>query len=176
MKSKKLLPLLALLVIAILPMLISNFISKTNTETRSQTASTTAKKSKPLINFPDDHIFHSTFKREWWYINLLVRSSSDKDTKDTGYIISFSKIGKIFGLLTSRYDDSTKKLSQKTNFPGKVSATIKNGLLNVSYTQTDGPSLTLIELLPLKRGAKQFSLKGSTPEIGTIDLLLTEKQ
>lgn len=170
MKSNKALLLVTILIIATVSSLISNLISKTNTDTRSQAASIPNK-----ISFPKDHAFHSNFKREWWYINLLVRSSTDKDTKDTGYIISFSKIGEIFGLLTSKYDDSTKKFSQKTNFPGKVSATIKNGLLNVSYTQTNGPSLTLKELPPLKRGAKQFSLKGSTPQIGTIDLLLTEK-
>jgi hypothetical protein len=171
MKSKKLLFLITTLVLLI-SILISNFISKTNTDTRSQAASVS-----PKISFPKDHLFHSNFKREWWYLNLMIRSYSDKDktNKDTGYLISFSKIDGVNGLLTSRFDQSNNKFSQKTNYPGRINTNLDKGLLTVSFSKSNGPSMVLKELSPLKNGAKQYSLKGNSSEIGAVDLVLIEK-
>lgn len=135
--------------------------------------------SSAKITFPKDHAFHSAFKNEWWYLNLMVRSattSNPKITKDTYYLISFSKINGTSGLLTSRYETGNNAFNQKTNYPGNLTAKINSSkLLTISYSNNKGISLALKELTPLKNGAKRYSLKGTTPEIGTIDLVLTER-
>lgn len=169
MKSKKILLLVTIICVAIVSTLISNLIGKTNTDTRSQAAST------PKISFPKDHVFHKKFSNEWWYLNLLIRTT-DKETRDTGYIVSFVKINNNNALLTSKFDGYDNNFNEKTNQPGTITTTLgKTNLLTVSFSQKSGPSFTLKELSPLKNGAKRYSLKGNSSETGTLDLILTEK-
>ena len=170
MKISKL--ILIVIILSIISLTVGQYTNKINTENRSKAA------SSAKISFPKDHVFHSNFKREWWYLNLMVRSSSDnnKSNKDIGYLISFSKIDGINGLLTSRFNRSDNKFSQKTNYPGTITTNLNDtGLLTVSFSKSNSSSMTLKELPPLKNGAKQYSLKGNSPEIGTLNLILTEK-
>ena len=168
MKSKKVIFLVTILLLSIISILISNLISKTNTDTRSQAAQT------PKISFPKDHIFHKNFSREWWYLNLLVRTDDNK-IRDTGYIISFGKIGDTFALLTSKYDNYDKKFKEETYKSGTLTSTLgKNNLFTISYSQKNGPKLTFKELSPLQNGAKRYSLKGNSLQTGTLDLIFTE--
>jgi len=169
MKPNKGFLLVGIITLAILSIFISNSINKTNTDTRSHAVYTNK------ISFPKDHLFHSNFKREWWYINLLIRTD-DKEIRDTGYVISLGMADNTYALLTSKYDDYSKKFSENTYSPGKISSTLgKSNLFTISYSQDNGPTFTLKELTPLPNGAKRYSLKGNSPQTGTLNLTLTEK-
>lgn len=129
----------------------------------------------PLIFFPADHAQHLSFRSEWWYLNLLTRTNvNGGQQKDLGYVISFSRLSGNNGLLSSRYDNSNKAFNQSTNTGGQLSGILKNNLLYVYYTSNTA-YLTLKELTPYANGAKQYLLVGSTPQIGTFNLLLKER-
>ena len=127
------------------------------------------------IYFPQDYAQHSSFKSEWWYLNLVTRTRTNNDpVKDSGYVISFSRINGINGLLSSRYNNSDQTFSQATNTNGQLSGKLVNGLLKVDYSSSD-TKLALTELAPLSNKAKQYSLIGSTKQIGQFNLLLKER-
>lgn len=124
--------------------------------------------SSPAITFPQDHASHPGFSREWWYLNLTSQNLS--------YVISFSRIGGVNGLLSSRYDNATRDFAQNTDSNGTLSATLDSqSLLQISYTKSNGPSLQLQEIAPDPDGQKRFKLFGQTPQIGTFDLTLQEQ-
>jgi len=169
MKPNKVFLLVGIIILAILSIFISNSINKTNADTRSRAVHTSK------ISFPKDHLFHSNFKREWWYINLLIRTD-DKEIRDTGYVISLGKIDNISALLTSKYNDYNTKFNEETHRPGILTSTVgKTNLFTISFSKKNGPTFTLKELPPLQNGAKRYSLKGNSPQTGTLNLILTEK-
>ena len=109
--------LIFLLVSAALIVIFANLIPKIQVYIKNPEASS-------LLTFPADHISHPSFRAEWWYLNLLARTTKTDGTsqKDLGYVLSFSRILGDKGLLNSRYDRTTKSFSEKTD---------KGGTLNV---------------------------------------------
>jgi len=130
----------------------------------------------PAVIFPQDHGQHTSYKSEWWYINLLTHTKKQDGTglKDLGYVLSFSRINNINGLLSSRYDNSNKNFREKTNVNGSLSVTLPSGRLKVVYSK-DSISLTLEEISAASNGAKRYKLTGTTPEIGRFNLALQER-
>lgn len=136
-----------------------------------------------LVSFPEDHKSHPNFKAEWWYLNLLTKTTNQqgKDEKDTGYLLSFSTIKpsenstRINGLLSSFYDNSSKEFKQNTNMGGDLQVYLKNQkYLFAQYTNPDSYA-TLEEKKPGKDKKRVYKLSGKTPEIGIFDLTLKER-
>ncbi|KKT58833.1 MAG: hypothetical protein UX91_C0001G0057 [Candidatus Amesbacteria bacterium GW2011_GWB1_47_19] len=129
----------------------------------------------PSVVFPKDHAAHPGYSNEWWYLNLLVRTVeiNGSNQKDLGYLISFSRIFGTNGLLSSRFDNTTKSFAQATAGGGKLSVNLINNLLQVNYSGS--VYMVLKEQTPLANGAKQFTLTGTTPQMGTLNLVLKER-
>lgn len=136
-----------------------------------------------LVSFPRDHSSHPNFKAEWWYLNLLTKTTNQQgvDEKDTGYLLSFSTIKppesstKINGLLSSIYDNSSKEFKQNTDIGGDLQVYLKNQkYLFAQYTNQDSYA-TLEEKKPGADGKRIYKLSGKTPQTGTFDLTLKER-
>ncbi|KKU95996.1 MAG: hypothetical protein UY28_C0040G0013, partial [Candidatus Amesbacteria bacterium GW2011_GWB1_48_13] len=91
----------------------------------------TQKKAKAAaaVFFPGDHGQHTNYLAEWWYLNLLVRTTKTNgtDEKDLGHVISFSRIAGNKGLLSSRYDNNTKSFKESTNTGGSLTVSLLSG-------------------------------------------------
>ena len=130
-----------------------------------------------VINFPRDHGEHPNFAAEWWYLNLLARTTKTDGTnkKDLGYVISFSRIAGNNGLLSSRYDQNTKSFKESTNTGGNLSISLRDEkYLEVQYLNESTIS-TLKELTPGTDRKRVYRLAGKTAEIGSFDLTLKER-
>ena len=145
-------------------------ISRVNLSERKAEASS-------VMSFPRDHGQHPDFAAEWWYVNLLARTTKIDGTneKDLGYVISFSRIAGNKSLLSSRYDQKTKSFKENTNTGGGLSVSLKDGkYLKVQYS--NGPTLSTLEELPPGSDRKRvYTLTGKTAEIGSINLTLKER-
>lgn len=130
-----------------------------------------------LLSFPKDHAQHPDFAAEWWYLNLLARTTKIDGTneKDLGYVISFSRIAGKNGLLSSRYDQNTKFFKENTSTGGNLSVSLKDGkYLKVQYS--NGSTTSTLEELPSGPDRKRlYKLTGKTTEIGSINLTLKER-
>ncbi|MBI2414538.1 hypothetical protein HYV31_01680 [candidate division WWE3 bacterium] len=133
--------------------------------------------SQPIVVFPQDHVAHPNFAAEWWYLNLITRSTKTDGTseKDLGYIISFSRVKGVKGLLSSRYDNTSKTFKEKTNVGDNLSVTLINSkYLLVKYS--NGATSMTLEEKPIGFDRKRlYKLTGKTPEIGSFDLTLKER-
>ena len=136
-----------------------------------------------LVSFPKDHASHPGFNAEWWYLNLLTKTTntSGGDEKDTGFLLSFSTIKpptsstKVSGLLSSVYDNSSKEFRQNTDIGGDLQVYLKNKkYLFAQYTNPDSYA-TLEERKPGTDKKRIYKLSGKTPEIGTFNLTLKER-
>ncbi|MBI4098110.1 MAG: hypothetical protein HY426_03645 [Candidatus Levybacteria bacterium] len=162
--------LIFLLVAGILILLLANLLPKIQVYIKRPEAAA-------VLKFPKDHASHSNYRTEWWYLNLLTRTSNlqGADQKDSGYLLSFSRIDKVGGLLNSKYDNNSKEFKQNTDFGGNLQAYLNNQkYLFVSYTNRDSYA-TLEERRPGSDGRKIYKLSGKTPEIGTFNLTLKER-
>lgn len=130
-----------------------------------------------VLNFPRDHGQHSNFAAEWWYLNLLVRTTKIDGTneKDLGYIMSFSRIAGNNGLLSSEYDQSTKSFKERANTGGSLSVSLKGGKYLFAQYSNGSIISTLEELPPSFDRKRVYKLTGRTVEIGNFDLTLKER-
>lgn len=130
-----------------------------------------------VISFPRDHGQHPNFAAEWWYLNLLARTTKidGANEKDLGYVISFSRIAGNKSLLSSRYDQNTKSFKENTNTGGSLSVSLKDGkYLKVQYS--NGSTISTLEELPPGSDRKRvYRLTAKTPEVGGFDLTLKER-
>lgn len=145
-------------------------IPRVNLSVRQAEAST-------ALSFPGDHGEHASFGAEWWYLNLLARTTKidGADEKDLGYVVSLSRIRGNKGLLTSRYDNKTKSFKESTNTGGSLKVTLLSGqYLLAQYT--NGLTSTTLEEKPIGQDKKRwYKLSGRNTEIGTFDLTLKER-
>lgn len=162
--------LLLILTGAISVLTLGIIIPKVNLSQKSADASS-------VLTFPRDFGQHINFRAEWWYLNLLLRSTKTDGTgeKDMGHVISFSRIAGSNGLLTSRYDNKQKTFNESTDSGGDLAVSLKDGqYLLVKYT--NGPTnATLEETPPGSDRKKVYKLTGNTPEMGSFDLTLKER-
>ena len=130
-----------------------------------------------VLNFPYDHGQHSNFAAEWWYLNLLARTTrtDGTDEKDLGYVISFSRIAGNNGLLSSRYDNKTKSFRESTNTGGGLSVSLINGQYLFAQYSNALIIATLEEKPPGSDRKKVYKLTGRTSEMGSLDLTLKER-
>lgn len=163
-------PLIFILTGAIFVVALGIIIPRVNLSERKAEASS-------VLSFPRDHGEHPNFAAEWWYLNLLARTTraDGTDEKDLGYVISFSRIAGNNGLLSSRYDQNTKSFKESTNTGGDLSVSLKNKkYLNVQYS--NGSTVSTLEELPPGADKKRlYKLAGKTAEIGSFNLTLKER-
>lgn len=129
-----------------------------------------------LISFPSDHGQHGSFMAEWWYLNLLVRTSdSNLNLKDLGYVMSFTRIDGNRAFLTSRYDDKNKSFDENTDRDGSLTVNLKNGqYLYIKYL--NGYTSAILEEKPPGTDRKKvYKLTGSTSQVGSFNLTLKER-
>lgn len=130
-----------------------------------------------ILSFPRDHGQHPNFAAEWWYLNLLARTTQvdGTDDKDLGYIVSFSRIAGNKSLLSSRYDQNTKSFKESTNTGGNLSVSLKDKkYLKIRYS--NGSTILILEELPPGSDRKRiYKLTGKTAEIGSFNLTLKER-
>lgn len=130
----------------------------------------------PSITFPADHAQHITFDGEWWYVNLLTRSTKldGSSSQDLAHIISFSRINDMNGLLTTRFSRSDTSFRETTHTGGTVSGSLKDNQYMLVKYANQTIRMTLEELPPDSSKRKSYHLSGTTPEIGSFDLVLRE--
>lgn len=162
--------LIFLLISAVLIVIFANLLPKIQVYINQPQAAA-------LLTFPQDHASHPKFKTEWWYLNLLTKTLNTDGTngKDLGYVLSFSRLGNIKGLLSSRYDQNTKSFNEKTHPGGDLTVYLTdNQYLFVQYS--DASSNMILQEQPTGADRKRvYKLTGSTPEIGTFSLILKER-
>ena len=155
---------------AILVVVITNIIPKIQVYIKTPEAAS-------LLIFPRDHNSHPNYNAEWWYLNLLVRTEKIDGTniKDLGYLLSFSRIANKSGLLNSRFDQSTKSFSEKTDVGGMLTVSlIDSKYLFVDYI--NGSNYATLEEKPLGAdGKRKYKLIGKTDQIGSFNLTLKER-
>jgi len=139
----------------------------------------TQKKAKAAaaVFFPGDHGQHTNYLAEWWYLNLLVRTTKTNgtDEKDLGHVISFSRIAGNKGLLSSRYDNNTKSFKESTNTGGSLTVSLLSGKYMLVKYANGLIAATLEEKPPGADRKKIYKLTGKTGEIGTFDLTMKER-
>ncbi len=136
-------------------------------------SSTNAASTITVPQFPADHAAHPGMLSEWWYLNLQVNTvSNSTDFRDLAYILSFSRVNGSNGLLSSRYDDTSKSFVQATDTGGSLTGTLTDNLLTVTYTRL-GTSLVLKQ--SASTNGMRFTLTGKTPQIGSVNLQLNER-
>lgn len=154
----------------LLTSVLAFLLTRTNLNpTKSQAAS--------ILNFPADHGEHQNFNAEWWYLNLLARTTNEKgaDKKDSAYVLSFTRTSGSYGLLNSYYDQKSNTFSENTVTDGKLSVRLIDGdKLSVKFDK--GSTTATIKELPVGRDRKKsYKLTGVTKNIGTFDLTLKER-
>ena len=129
------------------------------------------------LTFPKDHLEHKNFDSEWWYLNLSVIAENTKTgkVKNFAYIISMSRINGQYAILSSKYDNSNKRFAEKTEVGGSINATAKNGYINISYTKNKNYGMRLSENKRKANGVRSYKLSGNTPQVGKLNLNLTER-
>lgn len=145
-------------------------ISKINLSQKKAEASS-------VLSFPKDHGQHPSFVTEWWYLNLLTRTTENdgSNERDLGYVISFSQIAGTKNLLSSRYEKGSNTFRENTITGGNLSVSLtENKYLLIKYSSGE-TSLTLKELPPGNDRRHIYKLVGKTPEIGNVDLTLKER-
>src|SRR3989344_6027631 len=134
-------------------------------------------KASSALNFPADHGEHPSFNAEWWYLNLLTRSTKTDgtDQRDLAYIFSFSRILGTNNLLNSRYDDTSKTFGESTEQDGSLVVQLLDG--NRLFVQfSKGLVLsTLEEQITGSDRKKSYHLTGRAVNIGSFDLILKER-
>ena len=145
-------------------------ISRVNLSARKSQASS-------VLNFPVDHGSHPSFNAEWWYLNLLTRTTKadGTDQRDLAYILSFSRILGSNNLLSSRYDNTSKSFKESTEQAGSLVVQLMDGSrLFVQFSK--GLVLTTLEELATGSDRKKvYHLTGKTANMGSFDLTLKER-
>lgn len=156
---------------AILVVVLANILPKIQVYIKTPEAAS-------LLTFPNDHKSHPNFNAEWWYLNVLAKTVKTDGTseKDLGYVLSFSRIAGNRGLLSSRYDDSTKSFNQRTDAGGDLQVYLNNQkYLFVQYINGQNYA-TLQEKPPGSDRKRVYQLTGKTAEMGSFDLILKERK
>lgn len=132
-----------------------------------------------LLTFPKDHASHPDYKAEWWYLNMYTKTTNGTNVEDLSYLLSFTRIDKNVGLLSSRYNKSNNSFNERTD-RGKDLNDLVVYLQNQKYLfvqYTNGQNYaTLEEKKPESSGRKIYKLTGKTTEIGTFNLTLKERK
>jgi hypothetical protein len=129
------------------------------------------------LRFPIDHGAHLGFKTEWWYINLLARTTKTdgSDQKDLAYVLSFSRILGSNYLLSSRFDNGLKLFRENTDQDGSLVVQLENkNRLSIQYNK----KLVSVSFEELPIGSdrkKMYRLTGRTATMGNFDLTLKER-
>lgn len=138
----------------------------------------TKSQASSVLGFPKDHNSHPDFNAEWWYSNLLVRTTKTDgtDRKDLAYVLSFSRIIGSGYLLNSRYDNNTKSFKENTIGAGSLMVKlVDSSKLFVQFSK-NGVVLSTLEELPTGLDRKRaYRLKGKTANMGSFDLVLKER-
>lgn len=162
--------LIFLVISTIFVIILANLLPRINLALKKSEA-------ESLLSFPKDHSSHPNFSSEWWYLNLLTRTTKTDGTneKDLAYVISFSRIVGNNNLLSTRYDQTDKSFKEKTNTGGDLIVYLKDQkYLSVSYS-SEGSYANLNEEPPGTDRKRVYRLTGKTAEMGTFDLILKER-
>ena len=149
-------------------LLLGSLIAKVNLSLRKASA-------YAVVSFPVDHGEHPTFGAEWWYLNLLTRTSYGENDRDLAYVVSFSRIAGQKNLLSSRYESQSNSFRQSTEQNGSmVAQLLRDGRLWVQFNK--GVTSVTLQELPMGNDRKsEYRLSGETENIGSFDLLLKER-
>jgi|GEM_PF-2402635 len=130
-----------------------------------------------VLNFPADHSSHQSFNAEWWYLNLLTRTTKTDgtDQRDLAYVLSFSRILGSNNLLSSRYDNTSKAFRQSTEQAGSLVVQLVDGSRLLVQFSKDLVLSTLEELPTGSDRKRVYHLTGRTANMGSFDLTLKER-
>ncbi len=168
--KRRSLGLITVLIISAFVLIFSILLPKVNLSSKKTQAYS-------VLNFPADHGSHPSFNAEWWYLNLLTRTTKTDgtDQRDLAYVLSFSRISGSSNLLSSRYDNTSKSFREGTEQAGSLVVQLKDGSrLFVQFSKD--LILSTLEELPTGSDRKRiYHLTGRTANMGSFDLTLKER-
>lgn len=167
---RKSIGLLATLLGAFFVLMLSILLPRVNLSSRKSLAYS-------VLNFPADHGLHPSYNAEWWYLNLLTKTTKTDgtDQRDLAFVLSFSRILGSSNLLSSRYDNTSKSFRESTEQAGDLVVQLMDGSrLFVRFSK--GLVLTTLEELTTGPDRKKvYHLTGRTTNMGSFDLTLKER-